>query len=196
MQELLTQLRDAGAPELLSEHVAHGHYNDKRGDFHQHPSCKAIPRAGNWILAQMGVLLVQGVCGTATNSTTYGTCIETWLFKVSQLPDFAPMLDKLAETIATLQSLMEGIPTAMREQVQWAGTESKLQTLLQEYFPYPITGIDITMGEPEKAPIDISDDSGSQNGEGPIEKASSSAAPRHKIMKATGEPAERWSRGP
>ena len=137
LQELLTSLREAGAPELLSEHVAQGHYNDKRGSFHQRPGCKAIPRAGNWILAQAGVLLVRGVCGTATNSSTYGTTVETWLYKVSQAPDFAPMLEKMAETIATLQSLMEGVPTAMHEQVRWAGTESQLQTLLQEFFRLP-----------------------------------------------------------
>ena len=147
LQELLTSLREAGAPELLSERVAQGHYNDKHGSFHQHPGCKAIPRAGNWILAQAGVLLVRGVCGTATNSSTYGTTVETWLYKVSQVPDFTPILEKMAETIATLQSLMEGIPTMMHDQVRWAGTESQLQTLLQEFFPLPDTAIAELMNE-------------------------------------------------
>ena len=42
---------------------------------------------------------------------------------------------------------MEGIPTAMHEQVRWAGTESQLQTLLQEFFPLPDTAIAELMSE-------------------------------------------------
>ena len=131
--------------------MAQGHYNDKHGSFHEHPGCKAIPRAGDWILAQAGVLLVRGVCGTATNSSTYGTTVETWLYKVSQVPDFASILEKMAETIATLQSLMAGIPTMMHDQVRWAGTESQLQTLLQEFFPLPDTAIAELMNEHKKS---------------------------------------------
>ena len=77
LQQLLQDLRKAGADDLLADHVARGNFVKKHGDFHQHPKCRDVPRAGNWILAQMGVLLARGICGSASTPTTYGTCVET-----------------------------------------------------------------------------------------------------------------------
>ena len=82
----------------------------------------------------------------------------------------------LAQAIKVLQSLMEELPSSMHEAVQWSGTESALQTLLQEYYPYPDSDIDDAMGDQNLDPIDVSDTSGSQEDEGPTEPASSSAA--------------------
>ena len=67
----------------------------------------------------------------------------------------------LVQAIKVLQSLMEELPSSMHEAVQWSGTESALQTLLQEYYPYPDSGIDDAMGDQNLDPIDVSDASGS-----------------------------------
>ena len=81
----------------------------------------------------------------------------------------------LVEAIKVLQSLMEELPATMHETVQWSGTESALQTLLQEYYPYPDTDIEAVQGDQQLDPIDVSDTSGSQAGDGPKELASGSA---------------------
>ena len=67
----------------------------------------------------------------------------------------------LAQAIKVLQSLMEELPSSMHEAVQWSGTESALQTLLQEYYPYPDSGIDDATGDQNLDRIDVSDASGS-----------------------------------
>ena len=178
LQQLLQDLRKAGADDLLADHVARGNFVKKHGDFHQHPKCRDVPRAGNWILAQMGVLLARGICGSASTPTTYGTCVETWIFSISQVQDFDHILHMLAEAIKILQSLMDELPATMHEAVQWSGTESALQTLLQEYYPYPDTGLEVEQGDQQVDPIEVSDSSGSQEN-GPNELASGSAeAPR------------------
>ena len=99
----------------------------KHGDFHQRPKCRDVSRAGNWILAQMGVLLARGICGSASTWTTYGTCVETWIFSIFQIQDFEHILHMLVEAIKVLQSLMEELPATMHEAVQWSETESALQ---------------------------------------------------------------------
>ena len=171
LQQLLQDLRKAGADDLLADHVARGNFVKKHGDFHQHPKCRDVPRAGNWILAR-------GICGSASTPTTYGTCVETWIFSISQVQDFDHILHMLVEAIKVLQSLMDELPAAMHEAVQWSGTESALQTLLQEYYPYPDTGIEVEQGDQQVDPIEVSDSSGSQE-DGPKELASGSAeAPR------------------
>ena len=175
LQQLLKDLRTAGAADLLADHVARGNYGKKHGDFHQHPKCRDVPRAGNWILAQLGVLLARGICGTASTWTTYGTCVETWIFCISQIQDFEHIMHLLIQAIKVLQSLMEELPSTMHEAVQWSGTESALQTLLQEYYPYPDSGTDDAMGDQRLGPIDVSDTSGSQEEDGPNEPASGSA---------------------
>ena len=175
LQQLLRDLRKAGADDLLADHVARGNYVKKHGDFHQRPKCRDVPRAGNWILAQMGVLLACGICGSASTWMTYGTCVETWVFSISQIQDFEHILHMLVEAIKVLQSLMEELPATMHETVQWSGTESALQTLLQEYYPYPDTDIEAVQGDQQLDPIDVSDTSGSQAGDGPKELASGSA---------------------
>ena len=43
LQQLLKDLRAAGAAELLSHHVARGHFVSKHDDFHQNPKCQACP---------------------------------------------------------------------------------------------------------------------------------------------------------
>ena len=176
--QLLQDLRKAGADDLLSDHVARGNFVKKHGDFHQHPKCRDVPRVGNWILAQLGVLLARGICGSASTPTTYGTCVETWIFSISQVQDFDHILHMLVEAIKVLQSLMDELPATMHEAVQWSGTESALQTLLQEYYPYPDTGLEVEQGDQQVDPIEVSDSSGSQE-DGPNELASGSAeAPR------------------
>ena len=84
----------------------------------------------------------------------------------------------LVQAIKVLQSLMEELPSSMHEAVQWSGTESALQTLLQEYYPYPDSGIDDAMGDQNLDPIHVSDTSGSQEEDGFMELASSSAVPQ------------------
>ena len=181
LQQLLQDLRKAGADDLLADHVTRGNYVKKHGDFH--PKCRDVPRAGNWILAQMGVLLARGICGSASTWTTYGTCVETWIFCISQIQDFEHILHMLVEV---LQSLMEELPDTMHEAVQWSGTESALQTLLQEYYPYPDSGIEAVQGDQQLDPIDVSDTSGSQAGDGPKELASGSAEAPQKSDRTQG----------
>ena len=161
LQQLLQDLRKAGAADLLADHVARGNYVKKHGDFHQHPKCRDVPRAGNWILAQLEILLARGICGTASTWTTYGTCVETWIFCISQIQDFEHILHMLVEAIKVLQSLMEELPATMREAVQWSGTESALQTLLQEYYPYPDSGIEAAKGD-QQHPVEVCCDKDAQ----------------------------------
>ena len=175
--QLLKDLRAAGAADLLADHVARGHFVNKHTDFHQHPKCREVPRAGNWVLAQLGVPLAQGVCGSASTWTTYGACIETWIFRISQIDDFDQIMRVLVQSIKVLQSLMAELPASMHDAVQWSGTESALQTLLQEYYPYPESGIDTAMGDQNLDPIEVSDTSGSQDGTANDEPASRSATP-------------------
>ena len=151
---IVRKWRAAGAAELLSDHVARGHFVSKHDDFHQNPKCEEVPRAGNWVLAQLGVLLAQGICGSASTWSTYGTCVETWIFRVSQIQDFEHIMRMLVQAIKVLQSLMAELPATMHEAVQWSGTESALQTLLQEYYPYPDSGIDEAMADQLLDPID------------------------------------------
>ena len=87
----------------------------------------------------------------ASNWTTYGTSTETWIFKISQIPDFEH------------------------------GTESALQTLLHEYYPYPDVAADKSMGSRDIGPIDVSDTSGSQEETGPNAEPASGSKGRHGI---------------
>ena len=133
----------------------------------------------------MGVLLARGICGSASTPTIYGTCVETWIFSISQVQDFDHILHMLVEAIKVLQSLMDELPAAMHEAVQWSGTESALQTLLQEYYPYPDTGLEVEQGDQQVDPIEVSDSSGSQE-DGPNELASGSAEAPRKSNRAQG----------
>ena len=50
LQQLLKDLRAAGAADLLADHVARGHFVNRHSDFHQHPKCREVPRqaTGCW----------------------------------------------------------------------------------------------------------------------------------------------------
>ena len=104
----------AGAAELLSDHVARGHYGHKHTHF---PSPKVSGCASSRQLGAGPTRCPARASVARPPRTTYGTCIETWIFRVSQIQDF-DIMHMLVQAITVLQSLMEELPTSMHEAVQ------------------------------------------------------------------------------
>ena len=123
-----------GAAASLEDHISAGYYKKKHKEFHVAESCATVPRVGNWTLAHYAALLVGYVVGEATSETTYGSAMETWLYRISIEPEFEDMFMKLIQEI----NLLHDIPTRFHDTLEWNTTEKGVEKQLRFFYPEPV----------------------------------------------------------
>ena len=72
-----------------------------------------------------------------SNSTTYGSAVECWILTIAKIQErkFETMLAKVREGLDSLTTILDKMPGAMYEALDWKTSEEDFEELLHYFYP-------------------------------------------------------------
>ncbi|CAE7334125.1 TRPT1, partial [Symbiodinium sp. CCMP2456] len=136
----LRSLRKSGASEHFRDFINKGNFARRHKDFHSDEVTQSLPKFGNWNLSCFAHLLLgelpENSEGTG-QSATYGRAVECWIHAIASARDrtFEKMYAEVAAGLTDLMSLMDGVPTAWYEDMDWKTTEPEVGSFMEHFYP-------------------------------------------------------------